>query len=94
MGNRVRVKVVKNKMAPAFPPAEASTSIYGGGISHEGDLIDLGLEHGLVQKSGAFFSYGEDRLGPGSQHHPARSCATPRSVFAELEKAAQARDRR
>jgi recombination protein RecA len=64
VGNRVRVKVAKNKMAPPFRQAEFDI-IYGEGISHEGNLIDLGLEQGLVQKSGAYFSYGEERLGQG-----------------------------
>jgi len=64
VGNRVRVKVVKNKVAAPFRQAEFDIE-YGQGISAEGCLIDLGLEHDLVQKSGSFFAYGEERLGQG-----------------------------
>jgi recombination protein RecA len=64
VGNRVRVKVVKNKVAAPFRQAEFDIE-FGQGISTEGCLIDLGLEHDVVTKSGSFFSYGDERLGQG-----------------------------
>ncbi len=64
IGSRVRVKVVKNKVAPPFRQAEFDI-IYGEGVSHEGNLIDLGIEHDVVTKSGSYFSFGDERLGQG-----------------------------
>ena len=64
VGNRVRVKVAKNKVAPPFKLAEFDI-MYGQGISREGTLLDLGVTHDVVTKSGAFFSYHDDRLGQG-----------------------------
>ena len=67
VGNRTRVKVVKNKMAPPFKQAEFDI-IYGVGISREGSLIDLGVEIGVVKKSGAWFTYEGDQLGQGKEN--------------------------
>ena len=64
VGNRTKIKVVKNKIAAPFREAEVDI-LYGEGISRESDLIDLGAEQGIVEKSGSWFSYGGERLGQG-----------------------------
>ena len=66
-GNETRVKVVKNKMAPPFKKAEFQI-LYGEGISREAELIDMGVQHGFVEKSGAWYSYGKDRIGQGKDN--------------------------
>jgi recombination protein RecA len=67
VGNRTRVKVVKNKMAPPFKQAEFDI-IYGTGISREGSLIDMGVDVGVVKKSGAWYTYEADQLGQGKEN--------------------------
>ena len=67
VGNRTRVKVVKNKMAPPFKQAEFDI-LYGIGISREGSLIDFGVEHEIVRKSGAWYTYDGDQLGQGKEN--------------------------
>ena len=64
IGNQTRIKVVKNKVAPPFKQVEFDI-LYGEGISREGELIDLGVKHGIVEKSGAWYSYGGERIGQG-----------------------------
>ena len=66
-GSRTRVKVVKNKVAPPFKEAEFDI-IYGKGISRIGEIIDLGVQTSVVDKSGTWFSYGDDRLGQGREN--------------------------
>ena len=67
VGGRVRVKVVKNKVSPPFRQAEMDL-MFGQGISREGSLIDVGVEHGIVRKSGAWYTYESDQLGQGKEN--------------------------
>ena len=84
VGTRTRVKVVKNKMAPPFKQAEFDI-IYGSGISREGGLIDMGVEQGLVRKSGAWYTYDGDQLGQGKENSRAFLRDNP-DLADELEK--------
>jgi recombination protein RecA len=90
VGNRVRVKVVKNKVAAPFRQAEFDIE-YGAGISSQGCILDLGIEHGIVQKSGSFFSYGDERLGQGRNNvkgylreHPEVAAEIERKIYETL----------
>ena len=64
LGNETRVKVIKNKMAPPFRQTEFQI-MYGEGINHLGEVVDLGVEVGEIKKSGAWYSYGDDKIGQG-----------------------------
>ncbi|HLH65738.1 MAG TPA: recombinase RecA [Solirubrobacteraceae bacterium] len=83
VGNRVKVKVVKNKVAAPFKSAEFDIE-FGRGISTSGCLLDYGIEHGIVTKSGSFFSYGEERLGQGRGNAKAFLDEHP-EIAAEIE---------
>ncbi len=67
IGNQTRVKVVKNKVSPPFKQAEFEI-LYGEGISRQGEIIDLGVQHGIVDKAGSWYSYGDDRIGQGKEN--------------------------
>jgi len=67
LGNETRVKVVKNKMAPPFKQVQFEI-VYGQGISRLGEIIDLGVAHNLVNKSGSWYSYGDTRIGQGKEN--------------------------
>jgi recombination protein RecA len=84
VGNRTRVKVVKNKCAPPFKQAEFDI-LYGHGISKEGSLIDLGVEQGVVRKSGAWYTYEGDQLGQGKENARKFLADNP-DIAAEIEK--------
>ena len=84
VGNRTRVKVVKNKCAPPFKQAEFDI-LYGHGISKEGSLIDLGVEQGIVRKSGAWYTYEGDQLGQGKENARKFLADNP-DIAAEIEK--------
>jgi recombination protein RecA len=83
VGNRTRVKVVKNKVAPPFKQAEFDV-MFNEGISHTGLLVDLGVENDIVDKSGAWFSYGDKRLGQGRENAKATLKENP-EMAAEIE---------
>jgi recombination protein RecA len=84
VGNRTRVKVVKNKLASPFKQAEFDI-MYGKGISREGSLIDVGVEQGIIRKSGAWYTYDGDQLGQGKENSRAFLKENP-DVAAEIEK--------
>ncbi len=84
VGSRTRVKIVKNKVAPPFREAEFDV-MYGEGISREGDLLDQGVEHKIIEKSGTWFSYGSDRLGQGRENSKQFLKANP-TIAADIEK--------
>ncbi len=90
VGNRTRVKVAKNKVAPPFKQAEFDI-IYGEGISREGSLIDLGVDNGIIRKAGAWFTYGPDQLGQGKENartflkgHPEMSAEIEHQILTKL----------
>ncbi|MDP7544877.1 MAG: recombinase RecA [Anaerolineales bacterium] len=87
MGNRIRVRVTKNKVAPPFRQAEFDI-MYAEGISKTGDLLDLGVEYEIIDKRGAFYSYGETRLGQGRENSK-RFLKENAEVASEIEKAVQ-----
>jgi recombination protein RecA len=88
IGNRTKVKITKNKVAPPFRTCEVDM-MYGLGISKDGDLLDLGVELGLVKKSGSWFNYGETRLGQGRENAK-QFLRENADVYAEIEHAARA----
>ena len=90
VGNQTRVKVVKNKVSPPFRNAEFEI-IYGAGISREGEIIDLGVQHGFVDKAGSWYSYKGDRIGQGKENvrqylkeHPDMAAEIEASIRAKL----------
>ena len=83
IGNQTRVKVVKNKVSPPFKTAEFEI-IYGRGISREGEIIDLGAKHNIVEKSGSWYSYAGDRIGQGKENVREFLIANP-ATAAEIE---------
>ena len=83
IGNQTRVKVVKNKVSPPFKMAEFEI-LYGYGISREGEIIDIGVQHGLIDKAGSWYSYGDDRIGQGKEKVREYLKANPETA-AEIE---------
>ena len=88
-GSRTRVRVVKNKVAPPFKEAEFDI-VYGKGISHTGELIDLGVKMEVIEKSGTWFSYGDDRLGQGRENSKNYLDENP-TVATDIEKKVRAK---
>ncbi len=84
IGNRTRARVVKNKVAPPFREAEFDI-MYGTGISREGDVLDVAVENDIIEKSGTWFSYGEERLGQGRENVKRFLMENP-DIFSEVEK--------
>ncbi len=84
IGNRTRVKVVKNKLAPPFQKVEFDI-LFGKGISRTGDVLDLGVEDDIIKKSGAWYSYGDDRIGQGRDNARNFLEENP-AMLAEIEK--------
>jgi recombination protein RecA len=84
IGNRTRVKVVKNKLAPPFRETQFDI-IYGTGISFEGDVLDTAVEADIIQKSGSWYSYGDERIGQGRENAK-QFLADNKEMFAKLEK--------
>jgi len=98
IGNQTRVKVVKNKVAPPFRQAEFEI-LYGEGISREGEIIDLGVQCNLVDKSGAWYSYNGDRIGQGKENvrqylrdHPDMAAEIEKGIRAKLLQPARPAD--
>ena len=85
MGNRTKAKIVKNKLAPPFREAEFDM-MYGEGISREGTILDLAVEQGIVEKSGTWFSYRDQRIGQGRDNARKYLKENPK-VSAEIEAA-------
>ncbi len=83
IGNQTRVKVVKNKVSPPFKQAEFEI-LYGEGISRHGEIIDIGVQHGIVDKAGSWYSYGDDRIGQGKENVREFLKANP-EMAAEIE---------
>ena len=84
IGNRTKIKIVKNKVAPPFRTCTVDM-LYGEGISREGELLDLAVEHDLIKKAGAFYSYGSERIGQGRDNARKYLKEHP-EMFDEIEK--------
>jgi len=89
IGNQTRVKVVKNKVSPPFKLAEFEI-LYGQGISREGEIIELGVQHGMIDKAGSWYSYGDDRIGQGKENVREFLKTNP-DIAAEIEHKIRAR---